>query len=345
MNLLIVTQKVDKNDDNLGSFYYWFEEFAKRFEKVTIVASFVGTENLPENVDIFSLGKERGCGKIRRIFNFFLIFGSNYFKSDIVFFHMIPEFVITAFPFFLFSHRKTALWYAHKSVTWKLKLAVRFVDHIFSSSEAGFRMPSKKVVFTGQAINTELFYPSDETGSAKLRFISVGRIAPVKNIGKILEALGILEKSSWPHEWSFSIVGGPLLKDDYKYLGFLKDLVKKEGLEKKVIFLGPRPYLEIPAIMREHDFLINMSETGSLDKVVLEAMASGLTVLTSTKGYKAILPPQYFISSIVSPEEIAGHIKVLAEEKRPNFLLRDIVLKSHDLEGTIDKIVSLLKQQ
>lgn len=340
MNLLIVTQKVDKNDENLGAFYYWFEEFAKRFEKVTIIASSVGEEDLSNNVKIFSLGKEKGYGKLRKILNFFLIFSRNYFKSDIVFFHMIPEFVIAASPFFLFSRRKIALWYAHKSATWKLKLAEKLVDHIFSSSEAGFRMPSKKVFFTGQAINTDIFHPSFEISSAKLRFISVGRIAPVKKLDITVKALAGLEES-WPHEWSFSIVGGPLLEDDYKYLDFLKDLVKKEGLEGKVNFLGPKQYSDVPLIMREHDFLINMSETGSLDKVVLEAMASGLTVLTSTEGYKKILPERYFLENI-DPSFLAERIKLLADEKCPNLNLRDIVVKNHSLKTTIDKITQVL---
>lgn len=349
--LLIITQKVDKNDENLGAFYYWFEEFAKRFEKVEIIASFVGEENLPDNVNVYSLGKEKGYGKARRILNFFLIFYGNYFKSDVVFFHMIPEFVIASSPFFLFLRppslkasawrsRKIVLWYAHKSVTWKLKFAARIVDYIFSSSEAGFRIPSKKVIFTGQAINTDIFYPSSEINSAKLYFISIGRIASVKKLDVTIQALVNLEKS-WPREWSFSIIGGPILKDDYKYLNFLKELVKKEGLEKKVNFFGPKPYSEVPSLMREHDFLVNLSETGSLDKVVLEAMASGLTVLTSTEGYKNVLPERYFLENI-DPGHIAERIKLLADERRPNLNLRDIVLKNHSLKTTIDKITQII---
>jgi len=37
MKLLIVTQKVDINDDVLGFFHDWIKEFAKNCEKVTVI--------------------------------------------------------------------------------------------------------------------------------------------------------------------------------------------------------------------------------------------------------------------------------------------------------------------
>src|SRR3989344_804820 len=64
MKLLIVTQKVDENDDVLGFFIGWIREFAKRFEKVTVICLKAGQYHLPSNVKVLSLGKERGLGKI-----------------------------------------------------------------------------------------------------------------------------------------------------------------------------------------------------------------------------------------------------------------------------------------
>ena len=342
MKLLIITQKVDKNDENLGAFYYWFEEFARRFEKVTIITSHLGEENLPSNVNIFSLGKEFGRGRLGRILVFFFIFSRNYFKSDIVFFHMIPEFVIASAPFLLFLRRKTALWYVHKSVTWKLKIAEKLVDYIFSASEASFRLPSKKVIFTGQAINTNVFSPSlkKERADGAIRFLAVSRISPVKNFDIAIKTFALL-KDSWTRRWSFSIVGGPILASDYEYMNSLKRLSEKNALGGFVNFLGPHSFPDIPDIIREHDFFISLSETGSLDKVVLEAMACGLTVLTSTESYKKVLPERYFLGN-QEPAFIAEKIKSLADEKRPNLVLREIVVKNHSLERTMKKIISIL---
>ncbi|MEK7538915.1 MAG: hypothetical protein AAB552_03680 [Patescibacteria group bacterium] len=58
MKLLILTQKVDQNDDILGFFHGWIREFAKHAEQVTVIALGVGEYDLPKNVRVFSLGKE-----------------------------------------------------------------------------------------------------------------------------------------------------------------------------------------------------------------------------------------------------------------------------------------------
>lgn len=55
---MIVTQKVDVNDPILGFFHRWVEEFAKHFERITVICLQKGEYNLPANVKVFSLGKE-----------------------------------------------------------------------------------------------------------------------------------------------------------------------------------------------------------------------------------------------------------------------------------------------
>ena len=53
--------------------------------------------------------------------------------------------------------KKTLLWYTHKAVNWKLKLAEKLVDKIFTASKESFRLPSKKVEITGHGIDLEKF--------------------------------------------------------------------------------------------------------------------------------------------------------------------------------------------
>src|SRR3989338_2848671 len=58
LKLLIITQKVDKNDHILGFFHRWLEEFAKNTEKLTVICLEKGEYNLPENVKVLPLGKK-----------------------------------------------------------------------------------------------------------------------------------------------------------------------------------------------------------------------------------------------------------------------------------------------
>ncbi|MFY9463115.1 MAG: glycosyltransferase family 4 protein [Candidatus Sungiibacteriota bacterium] len=340
MKLLIITQAVDREDPNLGAFYYWFEMLAQHAESVVIITGRAGAHDLPSNVSVHTFGTAR-LGRIGRLWKFWELFARNYANADAVLFHQIPEYVIVAAPFLLAKKKITALWYAHGVVSWRLRIAERLVGYIFTSSAAGFRMPSKKVHHLGQAINTELFSPvlrANHSGGI-LRMITVGRIASVKNYETIIHACAIVRDTS-SQAWVLTIVGGPITPSDRIYGEKIKTLIREKNLEQYIHFYGDRGYSEIPDILREHDMFLNASATGSLDKAVLEAMACGLTVLTSNEAYRAILSLEYFVEH-PSAEFLAERIKARAAEPRPNRALRDIVVRDHALERTIEKIAAL----
>src|SRR3989338_3997811 len=94
MKLLIITQKVDKNDPILGFFHRWLEEFAKNVEKLTVICLGKGEYDLPENVRVLSLGKESGHSKIKYLRRFYKYIWMERKNYDAVFVHMNPEYVI-----------------------------------------------------------------------------------------------------------------------------------------------------------------------------------------------------------------------------------------------------------
>ncbi len=342
MKLLIVTQKIDRNDELLGSFHRWVQEFAKHAERVSVIAGFVGEYNFPKKVEVFSLGKEAGRGKIGRVWRFWELFSKQYASSDAVFFHMCPEFVLAAFPFLASLKRTTGLWYVHRLATRKLKMAERMTDFIFSASESTFLLPSKKAVITGHAIDTEFFKPAEGSRlpSGGLQLLTVGRISPVKNLETIIHAAAIL-KSKLEIPWILSIVGAPFMPRDHEYFTKMRSLAKEYGLEGRVVFQGARPYGEMPSLYREHDLLISLTPTGSFDKAALEAMSCGLTIVTASAGFKDFIPARYVLEHS-SPEFLAERVLALAKENRPNVVLREAVLKYHSLEKTVKKIVESL---
>ena len=343
MQLLIVTQKINKKDENLGFFHRWVEEFAKHYSRVVVIANSIGEHNLPKNVAVFSLGKDRKSGRLKRYCRFWELFSYHHARSEAVFFHMSPEFVLAASPFLLSMSRPRALWYTHKSITWRLRMAERLVDYVFTASDLSFRLPSKKVIYTGHAIDTDLFRPADQSRptTSHLRLLTVGRISPIKDLETVVRALAVLKKS-WNHPWVLSIVGGPLIERDHGYLAILKKLIWERGLGQRIVFEGARPYTELPEIYREHDIFLSMSATGAVDKSILEAMSSGLSVITANESFSSILSPPYFLEKR-SPEVLAERIKTLALENRPNIALRNLVSERHDLKKTIRTIAETLK--
>ena len=94
MKLLILTQKIDKDDSLLGFFHSWVEEFAKHAESITIIALGVGEHRLPANVRVFSLGKEKGKSRLHYLMNFFRIILRERHNYERVFVHMNEEYVL-----------------------------------------------------------------------------------------------------------------------------------------------------------------------------------------------------------------------------------------------------------
>jgi hypothetical protein len=82
------------------------------------------------------------------------------------------------------------------------------------------------------------------------------------------------------HDLHLDLVGGELTESDKGYLRTVEDEIRLGSLEGRVQRAGSVPYREIPAYYRRACIVVNASLTGSLDKVVLEAMAMGRPVVT-----------------------------------------------------------------
>jgi len=298
MRLLICTQKVDINDDNLGFFHDWIKEFAKHCEKVTVICLNKGKYNLPNNVKVLSLGKEyytKSQYPISNIqfpkrFKFIVRFYVNILKYrkdyDSVFVHMNPEYVVLAGWYWRLSGKKLGLWFTHKAVQPSLWIAEKFANVIFTASKESFRLKSKKVRVVGHGINLEKYRQISDIRyqiSESFKIIAIGRISPSKDYETLIRAIEVLKNKGKFKEIEVKIIGGPGTVEQEKYYKNLKDMVKEKGLDDIIEFIGPVPASEIPAYYQGANLFVHTSRTGSLDKVVLEAMASGLPVLSSNK--------------------------------------------------------------
>ena len=94
MKLLIITQTVDRRDTMLGFFHNWLEEIAKGYESILVICLKEGEHDLPPNVRVLSLGKERGNSKIGYLWNFYKYIWSERQSYDSVFVHMNQEYVL-----------------------------------------------------------------------------------------------------------------------------------------------------------------------------------------------------------------------------------------------------------
>lgn len=336
--LLIITQTVDNRDSNLGFFCDWINQFAKVGGPLYIIANKVGTFSFPPNVQVFSLGKENSKNRISRIFQFWLLLIKVIPKINGTFVHMCPEYVIYGAWINRFFGKKLALWYTHKSISWKLLLAEKMVNKIFTASRESFRLASKKCEVLGHGINLEKFYaPIQKENTIKL--LSIGRISETK--GQML-AIEVLEKLiSLDNKVSLTIVGEPITKDDNNYLEKLKNKIKQSRLENYIYLLGGKKHEDLPSIYHKHNILIHTSITGSLDKVVIEALAAGIQVVTTSNAY-VIVEDAIKMVSERETETLAWAVEDIIKTGiiNPPKNLRERLEKNYGLTGCIDKITN-----
>ena len=341
MKLLICTQKVDINDPILGFFHRWLEEFAKRCEKLTIICLEKGEYNLPENVRVFSLGKDAGVSKLKYFLRFYKYIWKFRREYDNVFVHMNPEYVVLGGWLWKILKKEINFWYVHRQVNLKLRVADIFADKIFTVSPESFKLKSKKVNFVGHGIDTEFFKCENRQKNTNVfKIISVGRITRIKNLDVLIRAVGMLS-SDIQKKISVDIVGGPVTDEDKDYLHELENSVKIERLEEVVRFTGPVLHHEMVNLYCQSDLLINLCPTGGADKVVLEAMSCGRLVLVSNELFR-----QYFgeksvdlVFKYLDAEDLAGKIeKIIRVEMDAGGFLRERVSVNHNLKTLIEQI-------
>ena len=350
MKILVITQKYDINDSNLGAFIDWWDRLACQLEKVYILALEKQSEPTLSNMEVVSMGKERGGGFLGKIYGFYSGFFKVIGKTDAILVHMIPKYVILAAPVAFIYRKPIYMWYTGVSVHWKLRLAVLFCKKVFTAHEAAMRIETPKRVITGHGIDVSKFVPAAHLPQGdkipqKITILSVGRITPSKQHDFVIRAVADLIKLGY--NLKLKIIGGIIQEYHQGYFEILKKLAKDLKVDEKIEFSGPVSYDKMPECFQNADILINAVPFGGLDKVVLEAMASGVIPLTSNSAFKNVFPAESADNFIFKPIN-AEDLKIKLKNIIDNHLyqneallqkLREIVVKNHNLDNLTVKIV------
>ncbi|MDO8499696.1 MAG: glycosyltransferase [bacterium] len=349
MRLLLITQKVNRNDSNLGFFHEWLKKIAEHVDHLYVICLEAGEYNLPTNVTVLSLGKPAQGGsalggeKLRYAIKFFKYIWQYRGDYDGVFVHMNPEYVILGGLFWRLWHKKILLWYTHKAVNWRLKLAEKFVNKIFTASKESFRLTSKKLEVVGHGIDVDFFRPADVPNVDGLKLLTVGRVSASKDLQTLILAVNELCKKNI--SVSLDIVGTPVTSADELCKEELQKLLSDLDLRRAINWLGGVSHEVLPIIFAIHNLFLHTSRTGSMDKVVLEALAAGRIVVTSSEAYRHLdgsgfvfwFPPGDYIELAKTIEKIylSGILKELPIQRGI-----DYVNINHNLGTLIKKIIA-----
>ncbi|MDB5194420.1 MAG: hypothetical protein JWN50_434 [Parcubacteria group bacterium] len=289
MKLLIVTQKVDRNDPVLGFFHGWIIEFSKYYEKVSVICLEEGTHDLPANVSVYSLGKEKGVSRVGYASNFYRYIWSLRKEYDVVFVHMNPEYVILGGELWKMLHKKIALWYVHRQVDPKLRIATFLSDIIFTSARESFGIKSSKVRFVGHGIDVDKFPAAVADFSEPLRILHLGRITKIKHIDTVLKASKLLIDRGI-RIGDIRMTGAPVMPEDRDYKTTLQALARELGIQDLLTWDESN---DDAKTFTASTISINAAPDGGMDKAVLGSLAAGHPAFVSNKAFKGVLGPHW----------------------------------------------------
>jgi len=342
MRLLIVTQAIDAEDPALGFFLRWVESLAERVDHIEIICLKEGKHALPKNVRVHSLGKERGAeNRVTYAFRFLSLAWNLRRQYDSIFVHMNEEYVLLAGFFWRLVNKRIVLWRNHKMGSWRTRVAMALSNAICHTSPDAFVARSAKAVLMPIGIDTELFPLQDRGSSESNSIVFIGRLDPVKKVEVFVEAVS---RVSVPCK--VDLYGSPT-EPGSSYSRMIAEQ-SQSLIESKVLTRHSAvPHASTPEIYRAHAVYVNLTPSGSFDKTIGEAMASGCLLVCANDAVREVVRPDLMVQAS-DPREVAQaleHAIGLSMEERliETRKLRAYIEQHHSLDALIRKIDMLLR--
>ncbi len=339
MRLLVVTQAVDRNDQALGFFHRWLVQFGQRFESVQVICLKEGEHDLPQNVSVHSLGKEGGVSRIKYIWRFYRYIFSLRKEYDAVFVHMNQEYVLLGGKFWWLLRKHVVLWRNHKKGSFFTRVAVWRSQTVCYTSPEAYVAKFKKAVQMPIGIDTGFFKLGLPPREDSILFL--GRFDAVKNPDIFLEAIENLRKNGV--DVSVHVYGDPTPGRE----SYVREIKQRFANVPNVFFHPSIPHEQTAELYRSHSLYVNITPSGSFDKTIGEAMASGCVVVVANEALRGVLPDTLIVDP-QSPESVARGIQSALEMDniaQENLVkrLREYVEREHSLSLLAEKLVALYK--
>ncbi|HHH83172.1 MAG TPA: glycosyltransferase family 1 protein [Chloroflexi bacterium] len=189
------------------------------------------------------------------------------------------------------------------------KRLLREADRVVAATQAElaqiqwlYQVPTDNVVVIPPGVDTARFYPIPQDEAKEYAgvpedrhlILFVGRIAPLKGIDTLLEAIGLLCEQGFLDAVpiAVAVIGGEpdASRDELSAaMQSLERFCEERGLKEIVRFLGRRDQDSLPYYYSAADVVVVPSHYESFGLVALEAMACGRAVVASETGGLAFL--------------------------------------------------------
>lgn len=335
--LYLFNLSTDLDDPLLAFTHDWILAASKIVQNVEVVSTHVGRRSLPGNVRVRELGGGTFFHRVYAIFKCVKIFYeiAKCKKDAKVFYHMTNKIAsILCFPLMVIGV-KQAIWYSHSANPPSLRVASRFCNLVFSSAPSSLPFSSSKCRYVGHGINFSKFPElSERDNTFRHGFVSLGRIAPIKNIEKLLDALS----QSSAEEKQVDLFGPSKL--DVSYQQQLQKFADEKQV--KICFKGPVTYVDVPKTLAKYSICYT-GNPNTTDKAAIESAAVGCFVISSESDTQKLTGmTEFWEKTEIDPTDLVSQIDFLLNVQTEYELRLEISIRARERNNVINAIEKIM---
>jgi len=163
-------------------------------------------------------------------------------------------------------------------------------------------LPNVDIKVIPNGVDLYKFKPvSKSTEKTSFRLLTVGRLSSTKRLELLISAIQLICKK-YP-DIKLTIVGDGSPDPE------LKQQPDRLGISNKVTFLGRIPHDQISEVYQQHDIFVSATAQEGMSNAMLEAMASGLPIITTRcEGLEELICDNGIVVEKANANEIAKAI-------------------------------------
>jgi glycosyltransferase involved in cell wall biosynthesis len=356
--LLLFNLRTDADDHILGFTTRWLEAIAPHYSAVDVVTTHAGRIAVPENVTVYSVGREKGYGRIKRLRIFYATLWRLLRQHRYVacFAHMQPLFAVLSAPLLRLWGVPITTWYTHRSITRQLQGAVLVSRRLVTAVPSSFPIASPKVRAIGHGIDTDFFAPlapldvdstSDVPAPQHPRIVYVARLTAIKRQHLLIKACADLD-------CEVVLIGDVPDGFGADYKAQLQEQInahQAQGKRARIIMAGAQTPQQLRQWYAGAHLGVNLAPLGLFDKAALEAMACAVPTLVSNPAFDDLLGEHVALLRVSDGDDVQTirqaiiRILALSAQERANIgaTLRTNVQNQHSLPKLMERLVAVLE--
>jgi len=205
-------------------------------------------------------------------------------------------------------------------------------------------LPSADVSVIPNGVELERFRPAQpaERKDGTLELLTVGRLSATKRVGMLIDAVEMLHKAGLKVHFTVAGGGGGGIKER------LRQMVFDRNLADVVKIAGRVDAEKMPDIYRKSDVFISASVQEGMSNAMLEAMASGLPIVTTRcEGVEELIADNGIVVEQPGAGAIAQVVRTLAQDGRLYDLMRAAARKQAEKfswQNVADQYINLYRR-